>query len=129
MKRLNQLSNLLKVFVCMAFITSAIEIHAQNETTVTVSGTVVDAAGIPIIGAVILDPTNTSNGCITNVDGNFTTQAAVGKVLKVSSIGYKDYQLTVLAQSQKYKIVLQEDNVQLDEVVVVAYGVKKPLYT
>lgn len=125
MKLLNQLSNLLKVFLCMVFITSAIEFHAQNGTTITVSGTVVDAAGVPIIGAVILDPANTSNGCITDVNGNFTTQAAVGKVLKVSSIGYKDYQLTVLSQSQKYKIVLSEDNVQLEEVVVVAYGTQK----
>ena len=72
-----------------------------------------------------LRQSNTSNGCISNVDGDFTMQAAVGKVLKVSSIGYREYQFTVLAQPQKYKIVLQEDNVELEEVVVVGYGVQK----
>lgn len=125
MKLKKHLSNLLKVFICVAFIASAIEIHAQNGTTMTVSGTIVDAAGIPVIGAVVIDPANTSNGCISNVDGDFTMQAAVGKVLKVSSIGYREYQFTVLAQPQKYKIVLQEDNVELEEVVVVGYGVQK----
>lgn len=125
MKLKKHLSNLLKVFICVAFIASAIEIHAQNGTTMTVSGTIVDTAGIPVIGAVVIDPANTSNGCISNVDGDFTMQAAVGKVLKVSSIGYREYQFTVLAQPQKYKIVLQEDNVELEEVVVVGYGVQK----
>ena len=74
MKLKKHLSNLLKVFICVAFIASAIEIHAQNGTTMTVSGTIVDAAGIPVIGAVVIDPANTSNGCISNVDGDFTMQ-------------------------------------------------------
>ena len=77
MKLKKHLSNLLKVFICVAFIASAIEIHAQNGTTMTVSGTIVDAAGIPVIGAVVIDPANTSNGCISNVDGDFTMQAAL----------------------------------------------------
>lgn len=125
MKLKIHLSSLLRTFICVAFIVSAIEIHAQNGATVTVSGTIVDAAGIPIIGAVVIDPATTSNGCISNVDGYFTMQAAVGKVLKVSSIGYREYQFTVLSQPQKYNIVLQEDNVELEEVVVVGYGVQK----
>ena len=54
MKLKKHLSNLLKVFICVAFIASAIEIHAQNGTTMTVSGTIVDAAGIPVIGAVVI---------------------------------------------------------------------------
>lgn len=125
MKLKIHLSSLLRAFICMAFIASAIGLHAQNGTTITVSGTIVDAAGVPIIGAVVIDPANTSNGCISNVDGHFTMQAAVGKVLKVSSIGYREYQFTVLSQPQKYNIVLQEDNVELEEVVVVGYGVQK----
>lgn len=125
MNLINQLSNLLKVFVCVTFIASAIELHAQNGTTITVSGTIVDAAGLPVIGAVVIDPANTSTGCISNVGGNFTMQTIVGKVLKASSIGYRDYQFTVLSQSQKYKIVLLEDNIALEEVVVVGYGVQK----
>ena len=125
MKLKKHLSNLLKVFICVTFIASAIELHAQDGTTITVSGTIVDASGMPIIGAVVMDPANTSSGCISDVDGNFTIQATVKKVLKVTSMGYQDYEFTVLAQSQKYKIVLQEDNVQLEEVVVVGYGVQK----
>lgn len=125
MKQKNHLLNLLKVFICMALIASAIGLHAQNGATITVSGTIIDATGIPVIGAVITDPANLSSGCISNVEGNFTMQATVGKVLRVSSIGYRDYQFTVLSQSQKYKIVLQEDNVALEEVVVVGYGVQK----
>lgn len=125
MKLKKHLSDLLKVLICMVFVASAIELRAQDGTAITVSGTVVDVAGLPIIGAVVIDPTQTSNGCITDVDGNFTMQAAVGKELKVSSIGYQEYRFKVLQRSQKYRIVLQENNVELDEVVVVGYGVQK----
>ena len=69
MKLKKHLSNLLKVFICVAFIASAIEIHAQNGTTMTVSGTIVDTAGIPVIGAVVIDPANTSSGCGESTEG------------------------------------------------------------
>ncbi len=125
MKLKNHLSNLLRVFLCLVLVVPALTLHAQGQPAIAVSGTITDAAGIPVIGAVVMDAARSSNGCVSDVDGNFTLRAAAGTVLQVSCIGYRAYRFTVLSRQQPYKIVLQEDNVQLDEVVVVGYGVQK----
>ena len=83
----------------------------------------VDAIGEPIIGASVLEM-GTTNGTITDVDGNFTLQVPEGTKLEVSFLGYKSQQIVVGAQSH-YKVVLKEDTEVLDEVVVVGYGVKQ----
>lgn len=57
--------------------------------TKAVTGVVVDATGEPIIGASVLE-IGTTNGTITDVDGNFTIQVPVGAKLEVSYIGYKN---------------------------------------
>ena len=88
----------------------------------TIRGTVVDANGIPVIGASVLVK-GTSNGTITDIDGNFTLQNTSG-TLVVSYIGYKTQEVSI--QNQKvFNIVLKEDTEVLDEVVVVGYGVQK----
>ena len=123
MKFVNQFLNLMKVFVCAGLMVSAAGLYAQDG--VTVSGTIVDTGGVPIIGAAVVDPGNTSNGCISDAGGNFSMQAAPGTELVVSCIGYADYKFTVNSQSQSYRIVLQEDALMLEETVVVGYGVQK----
>lgn len=103
--------------MCLCF---SISVLAQAKT---VTGTVVDAIGEPIIGASVLEM-GTTNGTITDVDGNFTLQVPEGTKLEVSFLGYKSQQIVVGAQSH-YKVVLKEDTEVLDEVVVVGYGVKQ----
>ena len=90
----------------------------------TVTGTVKDATGEPMIGvSVIVD--GTSIGGVTDFNGNFTIQKVPNKgVLKFSYVGYKDQKVSV-ANSSNVNIVMQEDAMGLDEVVVVGYGTMK----
>ncbi|MBO5619682.1 MAG: SusC/RagA family TonB-linked outer membrane protein [Paludibacteraceae bacterium] len=88
----------------------------------TVQGTVLDAAnGEPIIGASILEM-GTTNGTITDFDGNFTLSVKPGAKLQISYMGYKTQEL---AAAPNMNIKLGEDTEVLDEVVVVGYGVVK----
>lgn len=89
----------------------------------TLKGTIVDENGLPIIGANVLVK-GTTNGTITDVDGNFSLDVANGDILFVSYIGYVDRELKV-GKEKELKIVLKEDTKTLDEVVVVGYGVQK----
>ena len=87
-----------------------------------VQGTVLDAAnGEPIIGASILEM-GTTNGTITDFDGNFTLSVKPGAKLQISYMGYKTQEL---AAAPNMNIKLGEDTEVLDEVVVVGYGVVK----
>lgn len=86
----------------------------------TVQGTVIDAAnGEPIIGASILE-VGTTNGTITDWDGNFTLTVQPGAKLAISYMGYKTQEL---AAAPSLSVKLSEDSELLDEVVVVGYGV------
>ena len=87
----------------------------------SVSGTVKDAAGIPIIGASVFVK-GTNKGTITDIDGNFTISVAPGTVLVFSSIGYNNVEVVA---SPDMNVILQEDQELLDEVVVVGYGTVK----
>ena len=88
----------------------------------TVQGTVVDAAnGEPIIGASILE-IGTTNGTITDFDGNFTLNVQSGAKLAISYMGYKTQELDA---NGSLSVRLAEDAEVLDEVVVVGYGVVK----
>lgn len=95
----------------------------QDNRTVTVSGTVTDASGAPLIGAGILQKGNTSNGVISDVDGKFTLTVPAGSEIEISCIGYTSK--TFKAGSVPSTVVLEEDSQLLDETVVVGYGVQK----
>ena len=92
----------------------------ETQQTKTVTGTVIDAAGIPVIGANVLVK-GTTNGTITDIDGNFTLEVSSGDVLEISYIGYVTQELPVGNKSQ-FNVTLAEDTQALDEVVVVGYG-------
>ena len=84
-----------------------------------VTGTVKDANGETIIGATVVEK-GTTNGTVTDFDGNFVLEATEGTSLEISYIGYKTQQLT--ADSGKtLAVILNEDTEVLDEVVVMGY--------
>lgn len=97
-----------------------ISISAMAQTN-TITGTVVDELGEPIIGATVVVK-GTTTGAITDIDGKFSVQASAKAQLHVSFIGYIGQDIKA-ANGQT--IVLREDNQQLEEVVVVGYGVQK----
>lgn len=94
-----------------------------NQEKKQVSGKIVDAAGIPIVGANVVEK-GTTNGTITDMDGNFTLEVSEKSTLVVSYIGYASQEIVVGAKSQ-ISIKLHEDTEALDEVVVVGYGTMK----
>lgn len=89
----------------------------------TITGTVIDANNEPVIGASVLEK-GTSNGTITNLDGEYSLSVSAGATLVFSYIGYKTQEVSI-GNKTTIKITLVEDSEQLDEVVVVGYGVQK----
>ncbi len=89
----------------------------------TVTGIITDVSGEPIIGANIVEK-GTTNGTVTDVDGNFSLQVEEGGTLQVSYIGYLSQDVTTAGKT-RFDIVLQEDNQALEEIVVVGYGTQK----
>ena len=90
------------------------------QQTKTVTGTVLDADGIPVIGANVIVK-GTTNGTITDFDGKFSLEVPAKSVLEISYIGYLTVEVDVTNQS-KVSVQLKEDTQTLDEVVVVGYG-------
>lgn len=98
------------------------DLHAQQQAK-TVTGTVTDVSGEPIIGANIRIK-GTTTGTITDIDGNFSIKAEPQSVIEVSYIGYLT-QETVINNQKSIRFLLKEDTKTLDEVVVIGYGVQK----
>ncbi len=88
-----------------------------------VRGTVVDAAGDPIIGASV-KVIGTNGGGITDMNGQFSVQAARDAQLEISYVGYLTQRVRVAGQ-QNISVTLQEDAQMLDNVVVIGYGTMK----
>ena len=113
-KILNLKQGTLKAMFFVFFLLCSTVMLAQNK----VSGTVLDATGEPLIGVSILE-TGTSNGVVTDFDGNFTLIVKQGATLTISYIGYTTQ---TIAATDGMRVTLQEDNTVLNEVVVVGYG-------
>ncbi len=89
-----------------------------------VSGTILDDTGEPLIGVNVIVK-GTTNGTITDFDGNFTlNEVGANAIISASYIGYLPQEITVGNQSV-LNIVLKSDTQTLDEVVVVGYGIQK----
>lgn len=97
----------------------SVQIVQQNSSTI--KGVVVDEHGEPIIGASVVEQ-GSSNGTVTNLDGNYVLHLKKGGKVPVviSYIGYKS-----VTTAKGGKIILQADNKLLDELVVVGYGTQK----
>ena len=95
-------------------------LNAQNVTGQVTSATDQE----PLIGASVLVD-GTSQGGVTDIDGNFSVAAKSGQTLVISYLGFITQKVAVPANGAKLNVVLQEDRQSLDEVVVVGYGVQK----
>ncbi len=112
-----KLSFVLTLLLCVSSIT-----YAQGQFKIT--GKVVDAKGEPLPGVNIVEK-GTTNGMITDFDGNYSFNASSGNVTIVFSfIGFKNQEIAVNGKST-INITLEDDTKQLDDVVVVGYGVQK----
>lgn len=110
---------LLCILACFSML-PAVGIHAQN--TITVHGNIM-ADGESVIGATVLVK-GTQNGTATDLDGNFSLQAAPNAVLVISAIGYETQEIPVNSRTN-IAIVLRSDVIALQDIVVVGYGTQK----
>lgn len=109
-----------KIFLC-AMLAASVSAFAQSQT---IKGTVVDGNGEPIIGAsIIIDGTTT--GTITDMDGNYTLNVNPGDKLTVSFIGYDKEAITIAEGQSVYNVTLHDEATEMEEIVVVGYGVQK----
>lgn len=106
----------LSLMTTVFFVFSVIGAHAQS----VVTGSVKDGSGEPIIGATIMEK-GTSNGGVTDLDGNFSIKVGDHATLVVSYVGYERQEVPVTGKST-VNIVLTESDRTIDEVVVVGYG-------
>ncbi len=88
-----------------------------------ITGTVLDATGMPVIGANVMVK-GTTNGTITDMDGKFSLDVEEGAILVVSYIGFSNQEIKVGNQTS-LSVTLKEDAEALDELVVVGYGTQK----
>ena len=84
-----------------------------------ISGTVVDQGGEAIPGVNVVVK-GTTNGAITDMDGNYNLKAKNGDIIKFSFIGFQDQE--IIANKEKIDVILKEASIGLDEVVAVGYG-------
>ncbi len=108
-------------FFLLALLTAVtVSALAQSED-ITVSGTVVDKTGEPIIGASVIEK-GTTKGAVSDLDGHFTLKASKDATLTISYIGFTSQEVKVAPTLQ---ITLQENTKELNEVVVTGYQVQR----
>lgn len=92
-----------------------------TQSSTIIKGQIVDAEGEPIVGATVVE-IGTTRGTVSDLDGNFQLNSSANAKLRITYVGYK----TVETKAQEgMKVVMQNDNAQLDEIVVVGYGQQK----
>ncbi len=117
-------SRLMQMVIVTAFLLVNC-LPAMAQTSTKVKGVITSGAdGLPLIGVNVVEK-GTTNGTVTDFDGNFELTVSSNSVLDISYIGYLSQQVKVVSGTSLYKIVLKEDSQALDEVVVVGYGVQK----
>lgn len=134
MKKNSLQRTLVPVFAC-TLLFSAVEANAVKTSMTNdassvlqtgkhqVKGRVVDGSGEAVIGATVMEK-GTTNGTVTDFDGNFSIQVGDGAQLEISYIGYKT--VTLLAKpGTDMNITITEDSEMLEDVVVVGYGTMK----
>lgn len=113
---------------CLPMTTYAESIEAPVVENVlqqkAISGKVVDSKGESIIGANVMEK-GTTNGTITDFDGNFSLKVSAKSVLQISYIGYKTLEIPVSQLKAGAVITLKEDTEVMDEVVVIGYGTQR----
>ena len=115
-------ANLRGFFMSVAVFAMTLVSISAYAAPLKVDGIVKDAQGEPVIGANVVEK-GTTNGTITDMNGQFTLNVSQGSTLLVSYLGYKDAE--IIANKSNLAVVLQEDSKMLDDVVVTALGIKK----
>ncbi|MUP36661.1 SusC/RagA family TonB-linked outer membrane protein [Labilibaculum euxinus] len=105
------------------FMAGNVNVCAQ-EQTISVTGNVKDQSGMSIIGATIIEKGSVTNGTITDIDGNYQIKVPKDAALVASFIGYKSQEVQVAGKSV-INFVISEETTNLDELIVVGYGVQK----
>ncbi|MFV0541502.1 MAG: SusC/RagA family TonB-linked outer membrane protein [Aestuariibaculum sp.] len=114
------------VKACMLLLFSLFTLAGLAQDTggkTSVSGTVIDQLGVPMPGVNVIEK-GTTNGTVTDFDGNYTLTVNSNAILTFSFVGMQTAELSVGGKSV-VSITLQEDTAMLDEVVVVGYGSQK----
>ena len=88
----------------------------------SISGTVTDDQGEPVIGASVVEKGKPQNGAITDFDGKFTIKVSTGTPIIISYVGYVTQELKA---ANGMKVTMKEDAQTLQDVVVIGYGVQK----
>ena len=110
----------LRFFLLALMASTILSAFAQNED-ITVSGTVVDNNGEPVIGASVIQK-GTSNGAVTDLDGHFSVKVPKGTTLTISYIGFSTQDVKAAPNLQ---IKLVENSKELSEVVVTGYQIQR----
>lgn len=110
-------------FSSAALVLPASEAMAQSAGTLTIKGRVLDNNGQPVVGAAVVQK-GTTNGTVTDIDGNYVLNAPANSELSVSFIGY-DSATEAVGGRSSINFTLAEESTELSELVVVGYGVQK----
>jgi TonB-linked SusC/RagA family outer membrane protein len=116
-----RLTGFLITLVCGIQLLFAVNVYGQQQ--VTVSGTVTDAQGQPLPGATVVEE-GTTNGTVTNADGNYTLNVPENATLVISFVGMSTQRVAVNSRTQ-IDIRMEEETIGLDEVVAIGYGTQK----
>lgn len=116
----NHVTNRIMLLLALLFCFGSMAM-AQN---ITITGRVVDQTDTPVMMANVAE-VGTTNGTVTDMDGNYTISVPVGATLEFSFIGYASEKRKVEAGMTTLDIVLREDTQMLDAVVVTALGIKR----
>lgn len=112
-----------RVIQLLLFFTFMLPIGALAQNNIQLTGTVTDTTGETVIGASVLEK-GTTNGVITDIDGNFSLSVSPNATIIISYVGYAAQEIPLNGR-QSLKIILKEDTEMLDEVVVIGYGTMK----
>ena len=112
------MKRILSTFLCL--LTALVAAGTAAAQTQTVTGTVTDPEGLPVISAGVMVQ-GTTQGTVTDVDGRYSLSVPADAVLVFSSIGYAEQNVPVGGRAV-IDVVLQEDAQMLDETIVVAFG-------
>lgn len=104
-----------------AMATPPTQSQSVTQSSTIIKGQIVDAEGEPILGATVVE-LGTTRGTVTDIDGNFTINSNANAKLRITYVGYKTVETKAV---NGMKVVMQNDNAQLDEIVVVGYGQQK----
>lgn len=121
MQRMSKKMKNMRMLLVMLLATISLNAMAQ---TITLTGNVVDKTGEPIIGASIVEKGNTSNGTITDFDGNFSLKVPSNATVNVSYLGMRAQEISLNGKT-RINVTLEDDAQALDEVVVIGYATVK----